>query len=317
MLTGALTAPSPPPRPATSAAAPAVSGATGESVVVVARPVALEWPEAASARLLGAVALTAGDSRFGGLSGLDVSPDGGRVAMVSDRGTLFTAAVQRRGGALAGLADVRLHPLRDNRNEPVSGDFRDAEALARLPSGDLVVAFEGEHRLWRYAAPGGRAFPVTPPEGFASLQINSGVEALAADALGRLYAIPERSGDLARPFPVWRRDTNGRWEAGRWPRRPPYLVTGADIGSDGRLYVIERDFGWLGGWSMRLSRADLDDWPDLRPATLVELVRGGIDNMESVAVWRTAEGELRALLLADDNFHVLQQTLLLEIALPP
>ena len=43
------------------------------------------------------------------------------------------------------------------------------------------------------------------------LQDNSGLEALAIDADGALYAIPERSGDWERPFPVYRlRD--GAWD---------------------------------------------------------------------------------------------------------
>lgn len=309
LLCAALSAPAPAPRPGL----PVLSG---ELIGVGVRQISIDIPEGA-VRLLAAVALESADGRFGGLSGLTVSSDGDRVLMVSDRGHLLTARLRRAEGTLTGVDSVRLFPLADADGAPLAADRRDAEALARLPGGGIVVAFEGEPRLWRLRVPGDRAFPLALPPEAVTLQVNSGLEALAADEAGRLYAIPERSGDLARPFPVWRREAlDGAWTEGRWPRRPPFLVTAADIGPDGRLYVLERDFAWLRGVSMRLSRADLGQWPDLVPETLVTLRGGGIDNMEGVGLWRDASGTLRAVLVSDDNFHPLQRTLLIELALP-
>ena len=65
---------------------------------------------------------------------------------------------------------------------------------------------------------------VPPHPDFGRLQHNSGLEALAIDADGTLYAIPERSGKLERPFPVYRlRD--GRWDkALRLRRDGTFLV---------------------------------------------------------------------------------------------
>lgn len=314
LTTGALTAPEPVPRPR-PALATAVQ--TGEAITVEARQVDLDFPAVGLVTLRAALALSSRDRRFGGISAISVAEDGVEALLVSDRGHLFTARLEQRSGAVTGVRDVLVHDLvmPDGSAAPV--DWQDAESLAVLPDGDFVIGFERVHRLWRYRAPGGLPVPVPPFDALEGLQFNSGIEALAADRDGRLYAIPERSGALERPFPVWRSiPGTRRWLEGRWPRRPPFLVTGADIGPDGRLYVLERDFGFWRGWSMRLSRAALSDWPDFRPETLLVLRGGGIDNMEGVSVRRDSGGALRALIVSDDNFHPLQRTLLLDLVLP-
>ncbi len=314
LSTGGLTAPAPTPRP--HAAVPAVP-AGGDVVAVRSTPVGLTLPQGTGVALRAAVVLDSRDRRFGGISAISLSADGSGALLVSDRGTLFTTTVEQRQGAITGLSDVRAHALTMPDGQPAGTDWSDAESLAVLPDGSIVIAFEGVHRLWRYRTPGGLPTPVPPFAAMAGLQVNSGIEALAADPEGRLYAIPERSGALDRPFPVWRSAAGGgSWAAGRWPRRPPFLVTGADIGPDGRLYVLERDFGFLRGWSMRLSRAALSDWPDFTPETLLMVRGGGIDNMEGISVRRDAGGALRAVLISDDNFHPLQRTLLLDLLLP-
>ena len=101
----------------------------------------------------------------------------------------------------------------------------------------------------RYDDLGGPATEVPPHPDFRRLQANSGLEALAIDAEGVLYAIPERSGKLERPFPVYRlRD--GRWQTqGALRRDGAFLVADAIFGPDGRLYLLERDFEWLGGFA--------------------------------------------------------------------
>jgi hypothetical protein len=308
LLLGGATAPMPVPRPAQ----PVVQQ---RPVAIRATPVELAAPDGAGVRVLSAHVLRADDPAFGGLSGLLVAPDGSGALLVSDRGTLFAMDFERREGRINAVARGRGWALRNTVGGPLVAAQQDSEGLARLAEG-VAVSFEGDHRIWRYPADWRRAAFVVPPEGIGRLGINSGIEALASDAEGRLYAMPERSGALDRPFPVWRRSADGEgWETGRWPRRPPFLVTGADIGPDGRLYVLERDFGWLSGWAIRLSVADLGDWPDFRPETLVTWRRDGIDNIEGVSIWRTEAGELRALLVSDDNFHQLQRTLLVELAL--
>jgi len=153
---------------------------------------------------------------------------------------------------------------------------------------------------------------VLSPRDFARLQQNGGIETLALDAAGTLYAIPERSGALSRPFPVYRLIA-GRWDKS-WsiPRDGTFVPVDADFGPDGRFYLLERDFKWLGGFATRLRRFDLTAQGFGNEVTLLRTHFGEVDNMEGLAAWRDAAGRTRLTLVSDDNFFPLQQTIFVE-----
>ena len=54
----------------------------------------------------------------------------------------------------------------------------------------------------------------------------------------------------------------------------------------------------------------------LGETTLLETPMGMFDNLEGLSVWRDATGAVRATLISDDNFFVLQQTQIIEFQLP-
>jgi hypothetical protein len=304
-------APVPAPRP-TRAVEP------GTAVRLRAHPYDLDVSAASgTARLISAHALSAEHPAFGGLSAVAVSSDGARLMLLSDRAVLFTAALAREDGRIVALADARAHPLRDAAGR--LAPQLDSEGIALDGDAGHWISFEGARpRVWRYPGPGGKPSPAPASPAFERLQRNSGLEALAAGPDGTLYALPERSGDLAAPFPVFRLLPGAAaWDAapGAWPRRPPHLATGAEVGPDGRLYVLERDASLLGGFAARVRRAPLSQWPAFEPETVLDLRRGGVDNMEGVALWRDAGGQLRMLLVSDDNLAFWQRSLLLEFAI--
>jgi hypothetical protein len=198
---------------------------------------------------------------------------------------------------------------------PLKDAELDAEGLALDARGRAYVSFEGFHRVRRYGDIDGSAFSVPSHPDFRRLQENSGLEALATDADGTLYAIPERSGALERPFPVYRLRA-GRWDKALKLRRDgTFLPVDADFGPDGRLYLLERDFKWLGGFATRVRRFALGPEGFGDEVTLLETGFGELDNMEGISVWRDAEGRIRATLMSDDNFFPLQRTIFAEYLL--
>jgi hypothetical protein len=250
---------------------------------------------------------------FGGFSGLALAPDGRGFTVLSDRGTWATGDLVRDAdGRLTGVALADHGRLRGVSGEPLTGEDTDAEALAIDADGAAWVSFEAFHRVRRYPDLAGPAETVPSHPDFPRLQHNSGLEALAMDGEGTLYAIPERSGRLERPFPAYRfRD--GRWDKTlRLRRDGPFLVADATFGPDGRLYLLERNFEWLGGFRTRVRRFELGPDGFGKEETLLETRFGELDNMEGIAVWEDAQGRTRVLLLSDDNFFPLQRTMFAE-----
>lgn len=120
------------------------------------------------------------DSGFHDLSDLEVSADGQLVA-VGDKGQLVHARlVLDAHGRLIGLTGLRATRLTGLDGQPL-GDKNesDAEGLAVLANGDMLVSFEQQHRVWRYPRGGGR--PVAAHAPLVVFPANAGMEALAAE----------------------------------------------------------------------------------------------------------------------------------------
>lgn len=252
------------------------------------------------------------DRRFGGLSGLYMSDSGNRILALSDRGAFVTGKVVRDGDSITGITDVTFAPVRQISGEPVNAANYDSEGLAVDRQGNIYVSFEGFDRIRKYRSVTANAQDIPRPKSFGTMQVNSGLEALAIDRTGALYAVPERSGRLDRPFPVF------RFRGGRWdqrltiPRRGSLLPTGADFGPDGKFYLLERDLAGLMGFQTRIRRFTLGPDGFTDEEVLLESRFGQFDNMEGISVWRDDRDRLRITLVSDDNFFLFQKTELVE-----
>jgi hypothetical protein len=280
----------------------------------------LLWPQALPAdgprlELDSRVTWSAGDTRFGGYSGLAFAPDGRTLLAISDKGSWARGEIERDDGSLAAIRLTGIGDLHEISGAPVGGIAFDAEGLAVDAEGRAFVSFEAFHRVRRYDDIDGPAADVPSHPDFRNLQPNSGLEALAIDAGGTLYAIPERSGAWERPFPVYRLDGDS-WDRSLEIRRDgKFLVVDADFGPDGKLYVLERDFGWVRGFATRVRRFTLGPEGFGDEVTLLETAFGEIDNMEGISTWRDPEGRIRVALISDDNFFPLQRTEIAEYIL--
>ena len=250
---------------------------------------------------------------LGSLSGLTVNAQGNRVVAVSDKGSFVSGRLIRDAqGAITGVERLVSGPLLGPRGEAVRRFDVDAEGLTIGRDGRLYVSFEANHRVWAYSAMDEAADPLPQPAVFRDLQNNSGLEALFTGPDGNLHAIPERSGALDRPFPVYRL-AGGRWSrAFGIPRRPPQLVVGADVGPDGRLYVLERHWNGLLGFSTRVRRFGIATGGVYEEEVLLESRIGLYDNLEGISAWRDTGGQVRLLLVSDDNDSFFQRTELVE-----
>ena len=302
---------------------PAHSG-QGTAVPIVATPIPLrsDQPEAGEVDGLiwrGGLELRSPRSGFGGLSGLLVSADGTRLSAISDKGTWLSLALSTdTDGGPTGAGEARIGPLRGPGGTRLTEKWdRDAEELARAPDGSLLVAFEHNHRIWRYPELSGEPRPLKPQPDLADLGRNSGIEALAAFRNGDLLAIVEGSdkADASRAY-LWR---DAAWSRLTYARGGGFRPTGATVLPDGDVLVLERRFNVLEGVKIRLVRlpaASLRPGARLSGTVIATLAPPfSVDNMEGIAARRSAAGETLIYLVSDDNFNPLQRTLLLVFAL--
>jgi len=266
------------------------------------------------AGFLSAVAVDQPDRRFGGFSAILVSADGAGFVALSDRATLMEGVLLRDpSGLLVAVRPGALRRLSGPDGARLHHRRADSEGLARAPDGTTYAAFELDTRVARLDPATGRTTDLPHNPAFDVLPDNGALEALAVDAEGTLYAVPERT--TGPDIPVYRfRD--GAWiDPLTLPRLGTFLPVAADIGPDGRFYLLERRFHGLAGFSSRLRRFALTPAGFGPGATLLQTPPGLHDNLEGLAVWRSPGG-LLASMIADDNFNPLQHTEIVEYRLP-
>lgn len=257
-------------------------------------------------------------SGIGGLSGLIIRDDGAGLWAVSDQGELISARILRsRDGVPHGFEAVTRHVLTDTRGNPPRAFLANAEALADDGGAGFYVAYEAWARVWHYARPGAVPSWTHEWDRFWDRLGNEGFEALARDGAGRLYVISEQVSDAGFPVFVHDGTADGAWtRAFSLPARDGYLISGADIGPDGALYVLERRFRWLGGFATRIRRYGLSGAGPDAGALLFDGETGGLGNSEGIDVWTSpVDGGLRITLISDDNFSRFQRSVMTEFRL--
>lgn len=253
------------------------------------------------------------DRRFGGFSAIHLDQNGHDFLALTDRAFLYVGRLNRGvDDRIIGVNVHSIHALRDEDGTPLAGPRSDSEGIALGSDGTIYIAFEGGRRtrVAAYANPDAPARILPRHPAFRDMPANGALEALAIDAQGRLYTLPEESPD--NTFPLFRFN-DGRWAViGDIPKRDGFAPVGADFGPDGNLYLLERRFR-VPAFATRISRLRPGRWG--RPETLVETAPGTLDNHEGISITRNRDGRLRATIISDDNRFFLQRTEIVEFLL--
>jgi hypothetical protein len=275
----------------------------------------------------GGLSLRSSYKNFGGISAIRVAADGARFIALSDKGWWFRGRIVYDGTRPDAIADAEMAPILGPDGKPlVTRGWYDTESIAE--DGDtLYVGIERVHQILRfnYGKDGllARGQPIAVPPGLRALPVNKGLEALVfvpkGFALaGTLIAISERgldkSGDIVA-FLIGGPSPGGF----SVKRSESYDISDAALLPGGDVLLLERKFSWTGGLVIRMRRIVLDD---IKPGAVVDgpvLFEADlgyeIDNMEGLSVHRGAGGETVLTLISDDNFSILQRTLLLQFTL--
>ncbi|MBD2841622.1 esterase-like activity of phytase family protein [Erythrobacter rubeus] len=291
------------------------SAAAAEEILPQTAPVVLNADDTQGETVcelvfMGGVELEPGENEIGGISSLSwhegdlvgVLDDGRWIRLTPDEinGRLVDL-IALEGGTLHGTDGKKLRKKRD----------ADAEALTRAADGSWLVAFEQDHRIWRYAALDGPAARTELP--IADLTFgakdNAGLEALALSPDGLIACgewvgsdIPncmsEQGGGLVSfevdpPAPLQERGG---------------VPTDADCASDGTCYLLFRSYSReLGNAAAIVAIA-----PDNTSNTLATMLPPTtLDNFEGLAVRENA-GRTYLYIASDNNFSGDQRTLIMK-----
>lgn len=307
---------------------------TIESIVVEARPIEHFVPGAPERRRFGALewvgglVLTSTYRGFGGLSALRfLDAEGRRFLAVSDAGLWLEGRIVTEGERPIAIRDARMAPLRDHNDRPIAGSWRgDAESLA-IVGDDALVGFEALNQIRRFSLSPDvmRAVPTivpVPPE-LGGLRRSRGLEALAlvppgSAHAGRLLAIAESPARGEQWLRAWLL-LGGAPIAFRIPQRDQFDATDATVLGNGDVLLLERRVQIPFGVWIRIRRFPV---AHIAPGATVdgEVIFEAdfahtIDNMEGIAHHRGADGATYLTLISDDNYAVLQRTLLLRFRL--
>jgi hypothetical protein len=271
--------------------------------------------------------LTSSFSRFGGLSGLRLDAKGERFISFSDRGHWFTGRIVYDGRAMVGLADVETAPMLGPDGKPIiERGWYDSESIA-LDGSLVYIGLERVNKVLRFDFSKGftraRGEVVALPKAASRLPNNKGLEALVfvpkgQPLAGTLIAISERGLDAKGNLIAF---LVGGPSPGQFSvrRTEDFDVSDAVLLPGGDLLILERKFSWLSGIGIRIRRIPLKsvtpgaviDGPSIFEANLGYEV----DNMEGIDAHLTVEGETVLTMVSDDNFSMIQRTLLLQFTL--
>ena len=259
-------------------------------------------PENQRAEFVSALPLHGDAEWFGGFSGIELSDDGNRFFLVTDRGHLMAGTMLRQQGRLTGITDVFDTPLVDQHGNVREFPHTDAEGLALDAQGRLNVSFEHAQRILRYDTLESDAVWPSYTRSWRALPINAGLELVAVDDAGTLYTIPEGVAGGAWEALVYRRLPDQKWDQPfTLPLAGRFVPVGGDFGPDGRLYVLERDV-YPFAFRSRVRAMTVTDRGMEHIETLLETSLGRHGNLEGLAAWMDDEQRTRLTMVSDDNF---------------
>ncbi|MEM6564612.1 MAG: esterase-like activity of phytase family protein [Pseudomonadota bacterium] len=274
-------------------------------------------PEPPPPAVLSSVAkLTFDADWLGGLSGIEVSPDGTSFYVVSDRGYIMRGTFGRAGDDLKDVAIDEAQPLVDKNGQIREYPHNDAEGIALDAEGRIYVSFEGAHRILRYDTWDSPAKWPSYTHAWRAMARNQGLEAVAVNENGTIFTTPERVNQGAKENLVYRRAPGQKWvQPHTIPVERPFYPVGADFGPDGRLYLLERAI-YPFFFHSRIRAMTITDRGVEDVETVMQTPVGRHGNLEGLAVWRDAAGDIRLTMVSDNNFTWLLPQRFVEYVVP-
>lgn len=272
---------------------------------------------------LGGLDVSSSSRLFGGLSGIDMI-DADTAFIISDAAAYVRARLVHEDGKLVGLADAEIQSLfPDGDMSKIGGDAEDVSLDPSDRTRGVIVRERQANAMLTFEFVDGQPDRFEPKLVGASdrvLRSNRGLESVAyapagSPLAGEIVAIAEHNPRGETDIPGWIAGKGGFSIV----RRDDFDISSARFLPNGDLMLLERRYSPAWGIAMRLRRIAGDTvkvGAKLDGEILLDAgMTSQIDNMEGLAVSQDEAGRTILTIVSDDNFSILQRTLILQFAL--
>ena len=274
-------------------------------------------------KLLAGYSLTSSDPRFGGISSIQIRKDGKFLWAISDRGYWMRFSLIHQSENLANIHLNEIKILQVPRGEKREIHNLDAEASTLINSQTLLVSFENTNRILAYQFKDDIITGVPryykSPEALADAPRTGGPEAMARLCDGRVFLLNEKN-NFGRHLRVGWVGNEKTWQMVRYQPYANYDPTGATTLPDCRVMLTVRRFNLTSfSWGIAFIDFSKIGYSNvIHDTSLVLFNRSAIsENFEAIAARVGRNGKIYVYAMADDNFSIFQETLLLQFELEP
>jgi len=261
--------------------------------------------------------------KFGGISGLKIiSPKDASYPsaqfdfyFLSDDGFYLKANPEfDKQNNLKSFKIKNFVPLKSEENKILMGDKTEGDAEAiDIKNGDILIAFERNHRVLRYANEK-KPDHFINPENFKNLISNEGIEAMGF-IKNQLLLITENSKASPQTVKAYLY-RNNILTIFYYPLYKNYNPTDLTILNDNEILVLERSYTPNFGNRARIltfQYSDIKENEIVRPKQLVKLKPPfPLDNYEAIGNIQITEQLYKLFIVSDNNFNPKQKNLLIE-----
>jgi hypothetical protein len=280
-----------------------------------------------TAKIMGAVELRSTDEDFGGLSALLMLPDKQKTYLLNDRAYLIVAdsIINPETLAIECFKNALIRPLRGRSTNPLTGHYADAEGLSFDSDGKkILVSFERHHRVVTYNPTQKKLLPQKQYEALnnKNLPFNESYESVLRLKDKSIIAFPERYEVQEEILIGFRLLPDGKTVKNLYLKRDGgFWLTDIAQLANGDFITLERSFNIFDGMKTHMRHIKHDDFLSGKTADgkiIFTMQAGdGVDNFEGLDIVPQKDGTYMMYLSSDNNFSMLQKTLILSLSYKP
>lgn len=238
---------------------------------------------------------------MGGLSALAITRFGKNFITLSDRGKYFQGTIDRNSsGLISNLNVLKTGSLLNSSGKALTGRNTDSESMTATQKKGFYISFESNDRIMFHKSLNAPGEFLPKHSDFKLFGSNKGLEAIAANSKGEIYAIPEAPPEGDSKYPIYKL-VNNKWIISeRFFQSDTFLVTDAVFLPDNSLLLLERDYNWE-GFKMQL-RVLTFDMDTITGQNIIFSLNSGIYNYEGISIWQDKYEDYYVTLISDNNF---------------